>query len=153
MAKIKHMCLPDLRVLTATFVVLFHRPSYTSPNCPWPILRSSRSELLGISHWSFVLYDNPNVCGFSNCNNHFHKYIATNCKHYQCTVNSISASASRVGHYGAIQMLYYYYYYKRHIFNANVNQVCWYATITVEVHWLYSLPLTYTRTDLRPMSK
>ena len=29
-----------------------------------------------------------------------------------------SASASRVGHYGAIQMLYYYYYYyyKGHFF-------------------------------------
>jgi len=27
------------------------------------------------------------------------------------TINIICASASRVGHYGAIQMLYYYYYY------------------------------------------
>ena len=30
-----------------------------------------------------------------------------------CSLNTeqFSASASRVGHYGAIQMLYYYYYY------------------------------------------
>jgi len=26
-------------------------------------------------------------------------------------LNKVCASASRVGHYGAIQMLYYYYYY------------------------------------------
>ena len=41
-----------LSVLMATGVVLFHSPSYTSPNWPWPNLRRSLSDDRGISHWS-----------------------------------------------------------------------------------------------------
>ena len=49
----------------ATGVVLFHRPSHTSPNWPWPICLIIRRVYLGISHWSCVLYDKPCVSGLS----------------------------------------------------------------------------------------
>uniref|UniRef100_A0A6B0U000 Putative secreted protein n=1 Tax=Ixodes ricinus TaxID=34613 RepID=A0A6B0U000_IXORI len=58
---------PGLSVLMATGVVLFQRPSQTSPNWPWPSLRTNLSELRSISHWSRVLCDSPLVMGFSTC--------------------------------------------------------------------------------------
>ena len=57
--------IPGLSVLMATGVVLFHRPSHTSPNWPWPICLIIRRVYLGISHWSCVLYDKPCVSGLS----------------------------------------------------------------------------------------
>lgn len=57
--------LPDFSVLIATGVVLFQRPSQTSPNCPEPNFRTNFNELLSISHWSRVRCDNPSVTGFS----------------------------------------------------------------------------------------
>lgn len=57
--------LPDLSVLIATGVVLFQRPSHTSPNWPEPNFRTNFNELLSISHWSRVRCDNPSVTGFS----------------------------------------------------------------------------------------
>jgi len=58
---------PGFNVLIATGVVLFHRPSHTSPNCPCPNLRTNLRELRSISHWSRVLWDRPLVIGFSIC--------------------------------------------------------------------------------------
>jgi hypothetical protein len=51
----------------ATGVVLFHRPSQTSPNCPCPSLRTNFKDERSISHWSRVLCDKPAVTGFSTC--------------------------------------------------------------------------------------
>ena len=46
---------PGIKVLMATGVVLFHRPSHTSLNCSCPNLRTNFRELRSISHWSRVL--------------------------------------------------------------------------------------------------
>lgn len=62
---LQRLKLPDLSVLMATEVVLFHSPSHTSPNCPDPNFRTNFSEVLSISHWSRVRCDNPSVTGFS----------------------------------------------------------------------------------------
>lgn len=59
------MSVPGLRVFTATWVVLFHRPWNTSPNWPPPSLFISLMDFRSISHWSTVLYDRPWVCGAS----------------------------------------------------------------------------------------
>lgn len=64
---ILYIDLPDLRVFIATGVVLFHKPSHTSPNCPDPNLRTNFNELRSISHWSRVRCDSPSVTGFSIC--------------------------------------------------------------------------------------
>ena len=59
--------IPCFRLLIATGVVLFHKPSQTSPNCPCPSLRTNFKLFLSISHWSFVEWDRSAVTGFSIC--------------------------------------------------------------------------------------
>ena len=68
--------LPCLRLLIATGVVLFHKPSHTSPNCPCPSFLTNLRLDLSISHWSLVLWERPSVTGFSIWNGI--KLVATN---------------------------------------------------------------------------
>lgn len=45
---------PGLSVFIATGVVLFHRPSHTSPNWPCPSFLRNFNDERSISHWSRV---------------------------------------------------------------------------------------------------
>jgi len=56
---------PCFKLLMATGVVLFQRPSHTSPNWPWPSLRTNFKLVRSISHWSRVEWDRSAVTGFS----------------------------------------------------------------------------------------
>ena len=64
-----HHYWPGFSVLIATGVVLFHKPSQTSPNWPWPNLRTNLRLVLSISHWSLVVWDRSAVVGLSICSN------------------------------------------------------------------------------------
>ena len=66
--------IPCFRLLIATGVVLFHKPSQTSPNCPCPSLRTNFKLFLSISHWSFVEWDRSAVTGFSICKKKYEKW-------------------------------------------------------------------------------
>lgn len=63
--KIYQIYKPVFNVFMATGVVLFHNPSHTSPNWPWPNFLTNFKELRSISHWSLVLWESPPVAGFS----------------------------------------------------------------------------------------
>ena len=67
--------LPCFRLLIATGVVLFQRPSHTSPNWPWPNFLTNLRLDRSISHWSRVACDRPEVTGFSIYKSEFSKHV------------------------------------------------------------------------------